>query len=246
MSISVHWPSSAPAACDPRERGARRPLEYARLLGADAWRRLPADVRARFASHEACWTGELTLEASESGRWVVRLLRLVGAPLPPASADRVHATVRIEPDPATGGGRWTRRYRFPRRTVEARSVKCLDPNGKLVERLGIGLYMQLDLRADHEALHFVSTGYYVEIPLAWPWGLRRRSLRLHLPSWWLPGETHVVHRDLGHGWFRFTMTIRHKLLGEILRHDGVFRREEADDVLRAAAARDPDHARGVR
>jgi len=224
MSTLVHCPRSAPAARDPRVSPGYQPLDYARMLGADAWRRLPADVRGRFASHDALWTGAMTLAASRCGRWVVQVLRLIGAPLPPVSAELVNATVCIEPDPATGGGRWTRRYHFPRRTIEARSVKCVEPGGKLVERLGIGLYMQLDLRTDRDALHFVSTGYYFEIPVAWPrrGTIHGTRLRLRLPSWWLPGETHVVHRDLGHGRFRFTMTIRHKWLGEILRHDGVF------------------------
>lgn len=232
MNTLAHCPPSARDACDPRASPAPRQLDYARLLGADAWRHLPEAVRARFASHDAVWTGTLTLEASRCGLWVVRLLRLVGAPLAPVSTEPVSATVRIEPDPATGGGRWTRCYHFPGGTIEARSVKCVEPGGGLVERLGMGLYMRLELRADRDSLHFVSTGYYFEIPVPWPRGgqLHRAHLRLRLPSWWLPGETHVVHRELGHGRFRFTMTIRHKLLGEILRHDGVFRREEANHV----------------
>jgi hypothetical protein len=44
-----------------------------------------------------------------------------------------------------------------------------------------------------------------------------------LPDWFLPGRTCVVHRDLGHGTFRFTMMIRHALLGDLFSHDGVFR-----------------------
>jgi hypothetical protein len=205
-------------------------------------------VRARFASHDAVWTGAMTLEANRCGRWVMRLLRLVGAPLPPVSAEPVRTTVRVEPDAATGGSRWTRRYDFPRRAIEVCSVKCIEDTGKLVERLGMGLYMQLELRADPDALHFVSSGYYVEIPLASrsQGSVHGASLRLQLPSWWLPGQTHVVHRDLGGGQFRFTMTIRHRLLGEILRHDGVFCREEADHASHAAAARDSNRTRGLR
>jgi hypothetical protein len=83
--------------------------------------------------------------------------------------------------------------------------------------------MELDLRTDDGALHFVTTGYHLEIPCSAL--LRRymkRPLRLRFPAWWLPGRTHVVHRDLGDGRFRFTMTIRHAWFGELFHHDGVF------------------------
>jgi hypothetical protein len=202
-----------------------RPLCYETLIGAASWHRLPPAVRSRFEAHEAHWAGEMTLHASACGRWVARLCKLVGSPLPPASDAAVPAAVDVEADRATGGSRWVRRYRFPHRTVEIRSVKSIDARGHMVERLAMGLRMELDVHADDGALHFVATGYHLEIPLGatlsrWT---RERSLRLRFPSWWLPGYTHVVHRDLGDGSFRFTMTIRHVWLGELFHHDGVFR-----------------------
>jgi hypothetical protein len=73
------------------------------------------------------------------------------------------------------------------------------------------------------ALCFDSTGYYVELP-GWRWrGRRYGAWRLSLPTWFLPGRTCVAHHDLGDGRFRFTMTVRHTLLGELFSHDGVFR-----------------------
>ena len=95
------------------------------------------------------------------------------------------------------------------------SVKALDCDGGLVERLAMGLRMQLQFFARDGELHFVSTGYYLELP----WS----GWRLHFPAWTLPGRMHVVHRDLRDGSFRFTMTIRHRWLGELFHHDGVFR-----------------------
>jgi hypothetical protein len=199
------------------------PLDYETLLGPAAWARLPAAVRGRFAAHEAHWDGAMTLHASFLGRCVAQLCRLVGEPLPPASDEPVRATVKVEPDPATSGSRWTRRYELPHRAVEIRSVKSVDAHGHMIERLPMGLRMELDLRTDDGALHFVTRGYHVEIPR--PRLLRGscpRPLRLRFPAWWLPGRTHVVHRDLGDGRFRFTMTIRHAWLGELFQHDGVF------------------------
>jgi hypothetical protein len=214
------------AAPFPRTKAAEeefRPLHYEMLLGPAAWERLPVAVRARFAAHEARWTGAMTLRASAVGRAVALLCKPIGEPLPPACPAPVRATVRVEPDAATGGSRWTRRYELPHRVIEIRSVKSVDARGHMIERLAMGLRMELELSTDDGALHFVTSGYHLEIPR--PRSLRRwlrRPLRLRFPAWWLPGVTHVVHRDLGDGRFRFTMTIRHPWLGELFHHDGVF------------------------
>ncbi len=65
-------------------------------------------------------------------------------------------------------------------------------------------------------LHFRSTGYF--------W--RRGRRRVRLPRWLTPGELHVVHADLGGGWFRFRIAVRHRLLGETLFQDGIFAEEK--------------------
>jgi hypothetical protein len=203
------------------ERSARRGLSYRDLLG-DAWSRLPAATRARFERHDALYTGTMTLRATAAGRWVARLCKLVGSPLPPPSERPLAATVRVEPDPGTGGSRWTRCYDFPRKRVSVASVKAVDADGALVERLGCGLRMRLTLDVRGGALCFDSAGYYVECEgVAWA-GRRYGAWCLELPSWFLPGRTCVSHHDLGDGRFRFTMTIRHALLGDLFHHDGMF------------------------
>jgi hypothetical protein len=76
------------------------------------------------------------------------------------------------------------------------------------------------------ALCFDSAGYYVECRgFLWR-GRRHCAWRVALPDWFLPKRTCVAHRDLDHGTFRFTMTIRHTLLGDLFSHDGVFRSVE--------------------
>ena len=206
----------------PSRRGApRSALCYRDLLG-DAWWRLPAATRARFERHDALYMGTMTLHATAAGRWVARLCKLVGSPLPPPWHRPLAATVRVEPDRATGGSRWTRRYDFPSKRVSVASVKALDADGALVERLGYGLRMRLTLAVREGALCFDSAGYYVEFGgLAWG-GRRYGARRMALPSWFLPGRTCVAHADLGDGRFRFTMTIRHELLGDLFHHEGVF------------------------
>jgi hypothetical protein len=208
-----------------RRVSLRRPLCYRELLG-DGWSGLPAATRARFERHAALYTGTMTLHATAAGRWVARLCKLVGSPLPPPWHGPLAATVRVEPDRATGGSLWTRRYAFPSKRVSVASVKALDADGALVERLGCGLRMRLKLAVRDGALCFHSAGYYVECEGA-AWGGRRYGAwRLALPSWFLPGRTCVAHHDLGSGRFRFTMTIRHELLGELFHHDGVFHEAE--------------------
>ena len=217
-------PFGAFAADDAGRSGsvsAPRALCYRDLLG-EAWWRLPAATRARFESHDALYVGTMTLHATAAGRWVARLCKLVGSPLPPPCERPLTATVRVEPDRDTGGSRWTRSYAFPSRRVSVASVKALDADGTLVERLPYGLRMRLALDVRGGALCFDSAGYYVEC-LGVAWGDRRwGAWRMALPAWFLPGRTCVSHHDLGDGRFRFTMTIRHALLGDLFHHDGVF------------------------
>lgn len=222
MSAAVYAPPRALAP--PRAT----PLHYPTLVGAAEWRSLPAATRARLEAPQACFVGAMTLRASACGRWIERLCRLVGPPLPPSCATPVIATVEVAHDAATGGHRWTRSYALPKRSFTVESVKTVGPSGRVIERLAAGLRMELDIYARDGALHFVSTGYFFELSLRSLGSLPLRAprggtWRVRLPSWWPPGCTHVVHRDLGDGRFRFTMTIRHAWLGELFHHDGVFR-----------------------
>src|SRR5690242_20735661 len=92
-------PLGAFAADDAAPIPARhaRALSYRDLLG-DAWWRLPAATRARFEHHSALYTGTMILGATAAGRWVARLCKLVGSPLPPPSERPLATTVRVEPD----------------------------------------------------------------------------------------------------------------------------------------------------
>lgn len=187
-------------------------LDFRRVLGEQAWQALAPATRKRFASHSAVFDGTMRLRASTLGWLIAWLLTLVGSPLPKVRDALVPTTVIVAPDPATGGSRWTRQYRLGAREQTITTVKALDGARGVVERLAAGIRMPLTIFVSDGALHFRSLRYYVEIG----------SLRLPLPSWWLPGRTEVIHRDLGNGRFRFTMHIRHAWLGELFHHDGVF------------------------
>lgn len=197
------------------------------VLGEPAWRRLPPAVRERFGEPpravEYGGTFE-AVEASLAGRWLALLCRLLGTPVVPRTGVNVPAIVRV--GPAGGGVRWSREYRWPdARTNLVRSTKMITAGGTLVEKLPAGLCMQLTVQERDGALHFISRRYYFELPLPWKGRHAQAAsgLRLVLPRWLSPGTVHVVHRDEASGWFRFTLTVTHPVLGRLFHQTGRFR-----------------------
>jgi hypothetical protein len=212
-----------PPLTHPRERdsarsGARHGLRD--VLGAEAWNRLPEAVRDRFADTAATATYAGAFEivrASLLGRMFAWLGRLFGTPVAPRAGLNVEALVRVHPD--AQGVAWDREYRWAdgaRHVV--RSTKVVDEHGMLIEKLPARLCMPLDTFEDGGVLHFVSRGYYFDLGF----GDLAPRLRLWLPRLLSPGVTHVEHIDLDHGWFRFTMTVTHPLLGEMFFQTGRF------------------------
>ena len=209
---------TAPGTLPPEEMGAG--VDYRRLLGDEAWQRLPRAVRRRFShecSREVTYVGRMErVVLNPAGRVLAAACRWVGEPLVAAEGTGVPAHVRVFTE-RRGGTVWERAYHFrgrPTRTV--RSAKRLDRNGVLVECLGFGMHMALRVREVRGELHFESRGYY--------W--QAFGLRVPLPRRWFPGETLVVHRDEGAGRFRFLLSIRHPLFGEMVHQDGVFQQQE--------------------
>lgn len=202
------------------DAAAARPaaLDLPALVGADAWARLPAAVQRRFgvAHADTTYLGHMALGCSRIGAVYARLARLFGGPLTRIRASGVATSVRV-----TGNGRggvvWERRFhrqgdrgRGPVRTV--RSTKELGADGGLVERTDGGLSMALDVFEEDGSLVFQSRRY----------SLALGRWHLPVPAWLAPGTCRVVHTDLGHGLFRFTLSMRHPLWGETFHQSGVF------------------------
>ena len=192
------------------------------VLGSEAWNRLPEAVRERFAdtAAEASYAGAFEIvRASTLGRAFAWLGTLVGTPVAPRVEDHVEALVRVRPH--GDGVAWDREYRWAdgaRHLV--RSTKVVDEHGKIIEKLPARLCMPLHTFEEGGVLHFVSRGYYFDLSLgAFAW-------KLWLPALLSPGVTHVEHIDLGHGWFRFTMTVMHPLFGEVFFQTGRFSASE--------------------
>ena len=200
---------------------ARRPRSLQELLGDAAWTRLPEAVRRRFAdaAPAADYSGEFeVVRANALGRAIAWACQVIGTPVAPRTGTGVPALVHVAP--CGCGVEWRREYRWPGRPPSlVRSTKVIDEEGRLIEKLPAGLCMSLDVYEAARTLHFVSRGYYFELPIR-PF---RRRVRMALPRWLSPGITHVEHIDQAAGWFRFTMTVTHPLFGEVFYQTGRFR-----------------------
>ena len=199
-----------------RERAGDRVRHGLReVLGAQAWSRLPEAVRERFADTTAVasYAGAFeVVRANVLGRMFAWLGTLFGTPVAPRAENHVAARVRVHPD--ARGVAWDREYLWADGTRSlVRSTKVVTDDGLLLEMLPARLCMPLDTFEEGGVLHFVSRGYYFHLGA---------GLRLWLPALLSPGVTHVEHIDLGHGWFRFTMTVTHPLVGEVFFQTGRF------------------------
>ena len=192
--------------------GARHGLRT--VLGAAAWERLPEAVRERFAEAAGAvdYAGAFeVVRASFPGRLFAWLGTLVGTPVAPRTGHHVEARVRVRPNAL--GVEWIREYRWSDGCTDCVTSTKVVAGERLVERLPARLCMPLHTYEEGAVLHFVSLGYYFDLGF---------GLKLWLPSLLTPGITHVEHIDLAHGWFRFTMTVTHPLLGELFFQTGRF------------------------
>jgi hypothetical protein len=203
------------------ETGAPRPVRpgLKDLLGNCAWHNLPVAVRERFtettASVEYVGTFE-EVRASALGRLLALAGRLLGTPVAPRTGRDVRAMVRVRPVP--DGTAWDRCYCWSDGTQSlVRSVKVIDAAGHLIEKLPAHLCMPLEVYERGGVLHFQSSGYHFEF-----FRHKGGAVRLALPHWLSPGTTHVEHRDLGDGWFQFTLRVQHPRWGELFFQSGRF------------------------
>ncbi len=192
---------------------------YRTLLGEAAWRRLAPAVRLRFGlkpgpGETFRYEGVMAeVRCSRAGWLLAQLCRVIGTPLAPYRGRDVPTIVEVVPERG-GGLLWRRVYSFAGRgPVTVSSVKRPDGDGGLLEAVGGGFAMELEVFERDGRLHFMSRRYF------WQLG----PLRLPLPAALAPGLLHVVHGDEGDGRFRFTLSTVHPWLGETFYQDGVFR-----------------------
>jgi len=190
------------------------PLDMASIVGPQAWARLPAAVRRRFArAHaDATYVGALDLACSPVGRCYALLTRIFGGPLTAIRSAAVPARVRVYGD-GRGGVVWERHLDAAAGARVVRSTKLKgEHDHTLIERTDGGLSMVLDVYEEEGALVFRSRRYF----------LACGSWRLPIPMLLTPGACRVEHRDQGGGTFLFLLTMVHPWWGCTFRQSGLF------------------------
>ena len=202
-------------------------LRFRRLVGDEAWAKLPAAVSARFEHHigpgtTILYSGQIVeCRMSRCGWLLAQLGRLAGGPLPLSRDTFVPAAVSVTEDPVNGGQFWTRLYGRGRGFPQViHSSKCFAGPTGLEEYVGCGLGIALRLEVENGALHFLSDHYFLTLC----------GLRLRLPRWIEPGRMRVSHVDCGHGWFAFMLRLVHPLLGELVCQTVMFRDRPDPDL----------------
>lgn len=192
------------------------PLDFRRVIGREAWNRLPAAVQHRFGPHDrgdhTRYEGRMVVEASLFGRIIAQACRLIGTPLAPWTGPDVPTSVDVHLD-YRGGLVWARTYSFTGHDpVLVSSTKMMDVDGGLLEVVRGGLGMALSVTVEDGALHFRSRYYFIDLG----------PMRLRIPDLLTPGRAHVVHRDQGGASFVFSMDFHHPWLGRTLFQEGLF------------------------
>jgi len=204
------------------ETDRKRPsYDLSAYMSPKDWQRLPLAIQARFGPHtvapQADYYGNMEIvRRSFLGFCLAHLSRPIGMPVPPFAGTNIPTIVRLYEAPERNGIVWERRYTFSKsRETTIKSTKLYTQTDGLLEWVGGGLGMSLNVFEQGQKLHFVSRSYF--------W--RKGTFSVTLPRWLSPGTTHVIHKDEGDGWFRFTMTITHPLFGELYFQDGLFKDE---------------------
>ncbi len=195
-------------------------MRFRRLVGKDNWHALPLTVQKRFSKklgtgYSAIYKGYIQYTRMNTvGRWLAKLLKPIGAPLPLDNDNENQAAVVTVTEDQQGGGQfWTRQYGrtsgFPQ--VIHSTKRFTGPTG-LFEYVGYGIGMSLKLKVENEALLFLSDQYFLGLD----------KWRVALPKWLTPGELTVGHADHGEGWFEFTLKLVHPLFGTLVDQSGMF------------------------
>lgn len=153
-----------------------------------------------------------TVARSRAGWLFAFLTKVIGNPLSPYQGTDIKMVVELSTRDNRPGVYWKRTYYFPDKPPFSVTSVKKDDRGQMMEMVGGGFGMFLDVYAHQGELHFKSTRYFWKL-LSW---------YLPLPHWLSPGQTHVIHQDLGAGQFRFTISMDHPILKQTFYQTGVF------------------------
>ncbi|GJD96475.1 DUF4166 domain-containing protein [Methylobacterium iners] len=229
---------SVSARSTPEPRPARAPdtggdlldLRFRALIPERDWAGLSPAVRRRFGKRlaqgtSAVYVGRVVAVRFSCLGWLAAQgARLIGGPLPLEREPGRASVVTVTEDPEGGGQVWTRLYAracgFPQVIHSAK--RFAGPTG-LEEHVGAGVGMTLTVAVMDGVLGFRSGRYFAAC----------LGRRVYLPDWLTPGALTVTHAEAGSdepiGAFRFTLDIRHRWFGRLIRQEAVFRDAEPAD-----------------
>ena len=209
-------PAKVPVARPEPELGD---IRFRKLIPAEHWNLLPAEVRQRFSKRltggaTAIYVGEVKeVRISILGRILANLLRVIGAPLPLSEDVNVPTVVTVTEDVKTGGQVWSRTYcnrrGFPQVIHSAKQFA--GPTG-LQEHIGCGVSMALEIGAGAQGLVFRSHSFRV----------RKGPFTLQLPRFLTPGDVTVSHLARDGRTFEFSLDVRHPVFGEMIHQSAVY------------------------
>jgi hypothetical protein len=193
---------------------------FKKILGPQ-WQLLHADIQARFDKNPLPgqplrYQGRLSeLRCSQLGRVLGYLSMpfIDGALMPYNDAD---FPVDIEVYSKVGSAAIFKQriYRLNRRQpVKFTSFMAESEQGEVLEYVGMGLGMKLQLSVRGGNLHFESDGYFWDV----------LGVRIPLPGLLTPGKTYLCHRNNSANQFDIRIEIRHALFGTTFTQAGVFR-----------------------
>jgi hypothetical protein len=195
-------------------------IRFRTLVGERAWGELPEAVRRRFSkclgpSDAVVYQGVVTAtRLAPAGRVLSFLARAIGSPLPLTDGATGPAVVIVTEDAGLGGQSWLRIYARPGHFPQAiHSAKRFSGPTGLEEYVGCGIGMALRVSVEEGTLAFRSAGYFLQLA-GW---------RLAIPRFFQPGQMLIVHRDLGSGSFEFSLSLTHRLCGQLVHQVAVFR-----------------------
>jgi len=199
---------------------AKPDQRFEKLLGYANWTKLPAPIRKRFGKRfnqgqSIAYQGVVTdMRMSRFGWLFAQAVRVIGGPLPfERNSVSQPAVVIVTEDKETNGQFWIRQYGrekgFPQMVHSSKRFE--GPTG-LEEYIGYGIGMALKLEATHHALFFESEHYFVQV-----FGKRSR-----LPNWLTPFDLTIGHHELGNHRFAFTLELKSKVFGAMIKQDAVF------------------------
>lgn len=196
---------------------------FRQVLG-ERWQQLHPDIQARFAKdpypeQPLYYRGELSeLYSSGFGKLLGYLMRpVIGGALIPVTDAQVPVDIQVYCLPGCAKVFKQRLYRLNRRAaVSFTSYMAESPRGEVLEYVGAGLGMKLELDVRDGNLHFVSQGYFWQL-FGW---------RLPLPDWLSPGKTRLCHANDAPNQFNIRIEIDHPWFGLTFRQVGVFHQIE--------------------